>query len=62
MADNVIDGLRHAVKCPFVQDRSKACDCRPVDESKAMRGADVLRIFSPLPEHEAVLLRKYLDR
>jgi hypothetical protein len=62
MGDNVIDGFRHAIKCPFVHDRSKTCDCHPIDESKAMRSADVLRVFSPLPEHEAAELRKYIGR
>lgn len=60
MSSNVIDGLRHAVKCPFVLDRRQSCDCKPLDESKAMRGADVLRIFKPLPPEEAALLRRYI--
>lgn len=60
MAENVIDGWRHAMKCPFVLDRTKACDCLPIDESKAMRGDDVLRIFALVPQHEADALREYL--
>lgn len=59
MADNVIDGTRHAVSCPFVL-RTGDCDCHPLDESKAMRAADVLRIFSPLPSEEVEFLN-YLD-
>jgi hypothetical protein len=62
MSDNVIDGFRHAVRCPFVLDRTAQCDCSPLDESKAMRGGDVLRIFAPLPHEEAEALRKYLGK
>lgn len=58
---NVIGHMRHAVRCPFVSDRLQICDCSPLDDRKAMRGADVLRIFAPLPPEEAEALRKYLD-
>jgi hypothetical protein len=52
--DNVVDGMRHAVKCPFLQTRVQTdCDCHPLDDSKAMRSDDVLRIFAPLPPEEA---------
>lgn len=60
MAENVIDGLRHAMACPLVRDRAKACDCHPLDESKAMTAEDVKRVFAALPENEAAALRDYL--
>lgn len=58
---NVIGTMRHAVRCPFVFDRTLPCDCNPLDDSKAMRAADVLRIFAPLPVDEAAALREFLD-
>ena len=58
---NVIGNMRHAVRCPFVADRTKVCDCSPLDDSKAMRGADVLRVFAPLPPDEAAALREFLE-
>lgn len=61
MPDNVINGFRHAVRCPFVLDRSKECDCNPTNDSKAMTGEDVLRIFKPLPPEEVGFLR-YVPR
>lgn len=61
MMRNSIDGFIHSVGCPFVSDRNKACDCNPLDESKAMRKEDVLRIFAPLPPEEAAALCDYLD-
>lgn len=54
---NWIDGIIHAVRCPFVEDRTQACDCHPSDISKAMTGADVLRVFAPLPPEEVAFLR-----
>jgi hypothetical protein len=56
----VIDGMRHAVRCPYLRTPREPCDCHPLDESRAMRGADVLRIFKPLPQDEADALREYL--
>lgn len=58
--DNLIDGMLHSLACPFVGERSAQCDCHPVDTTKAMRRADVLRIFAPLPPEEAAALRDYL--
>lgn len=59
--NNVIGTMRHAVACPFVQtDGREACDCSPIDEAKAMRHADLLRVFAPLPPEEAEALRPYL--
>lgn len=59
---NVIGTMRHAVACRYVQsDGHEPCDCTPVDDSKAMRPADVLRIFAPLPPEEAEAMRDYLD-
>lgn len=58
---NVVGNMRHAVACPSIQtDGHAACDCSPIDESKAMSRDDVLRIFAPLPEDEAEALRDYL--
>lgn len=57
---NVIGTMRHAVKCPFVSDRTQSCDCNPVDDAKAMRSSDVLRIFAPLPPEECGFL-DYID-
>jgi|SRR5216683_2126537 len=58
--NNVIGTMRHSVACPFIQtDGQKACDCRPVDEAKAMRPLDVLRTFEPLPPEEIDALRRY---
>ena len=49
--ENVINGMRHAVRCPFLCTRDpKDCDCNPLDDSKGMTHADVLRIFAPLPQ------------
>ena len=58
---NVIDGYIHSVTCALVlSDGKEACDCNPIDTSKAMRAADVLRVFAPLPPEEAVALRPFL--
>ena len=58
---NVVDGMRHARSCPYLRSPRETCDCHPFDESKAMRPADVLRIFKPVPQGEADALRRYLD-
>lgn len=58
---NWIDGMIHAVRCPMVlSGGSDPCDCSPLDSTKAMRGGDVLRVFAPLPQHEADALRQFL--
>lgn len=60
--NNVIGTMRHSVGCRLIQtDGTEPCDCHPMDDLKAMTGADVLRIFAPLPEEEAAALRDYLD-
>lgn len=58
---NVIGTMRHAVRCAHVADRTLPCDCHPMDDSKAMRADDVLRVFAPLPEAEARVLREFWD-
>ena len=59
--NNVIGTMRHAIACPFIQtDGRELCDCSPIDDAKAMTGADVKRIFAPLPPDEAEALRPYL--
>lgn len=58
---NWIDGFIHSVRCPFVLDRAQECDCHPSNISKAMRGADVQRVFAPLPPEEVAFLR-YVPR
>jgi hypothetical protein len=60
--NNVIGTMRHAVACRLIQsDGAEPCDCSPMDDSKAMTGADVLRIFKPLPPEEAEAVRDYMD-
>lgn len=60
--NNVMGTMRHAVACRLIQsDGAEACDCSPVDDAKAMRGSDVLRVFAPLPPDEAAALRDYMD-
>jgi hypothetical protein len=59
---NEIDGWLHSLTCPLVvSGGADQCDCHPVDMSKAMCGADMLRIFKPLPPEEAAALRDMLD-
>ncbi len=59
--NNVIGTMRHAVACRLIQsDGQEPCDCTPVDDSKAMSGADVLRIFTPLPPEERGFI-DYMD-
>jgi hypothetical protein len=58
---NVINGFRHSMRCPFLRIPPEPCDCRPIDESKAMRGEDVLRIFKPVPDDDARTLARILD-
>jgi hypothetical protein len=56
--NNVIGAMRHAVLCRLIQsDGLEPCDCIPMDDSKAMTGADVQRIFHPLPPEEAEALK-----
>lgn len=60
--NNVIGTMRHSMGCRLIQsDGKEPCDCSPMDDSKAMTGADVLRIFKPLPPEEAAALREFLD-
>ena len=59
---NVVDGFRHSTRCPFLRTPREPCDCKPIDEAKAMRPADVLRIFTPVPDWEAAALRDILQR
>lgn len=51
--NNVIGTMRHAVACRLIQsDGAEPCDCTPMDDAKAMKGGDVLRIFAPLSPEE----------
>lgn len=60
--NNVIGTMRHSVPCRLIQsDGKEPCDCSPVDDAKAMRAVDVLRIFAPLPPEEAAALRDFWD-
>lgn len=59
--NNVIGTMRHSMSCRLIQsDGAEPCDCTPMDDSKAMKGADVLRIFAPLPPEECGFL-DYMD-
>lgn len=56
--NNVIGTMIHAVACPLIQsDGREACDCMPMDRSKAMTGADLQRILAAGPPEE----RGYID-
>ena len=55
--NNVIGTMRHAMACRLIQsDGVEPCDCSTVDDSKAMKGADVQHVFAPLPPEECGFL------
>lgn len=56
--NNVIGTMRHAVACRLIQsDGHEHCDCKPVDDAKAMKGGDVQRVFAPMPPEELGFLK-----
>ena len=56
--NNVIGTMRHAMRCRLIQsDGAEPCDCSPADDSKAMKGGDVQRVFAPLPPEETEWLK-----
>ena len=59
---NVIGTLRHSMTCKAVASQMpQDCDCSPVDDAKAMKAVDALRVFAPLPAEEAAALSQFID-